>query len=247
VRRPLCLACVLVLAVPRASAAADLQIWGHVTLTWIQSHAFTAGVDIEPKVLVAKAATDPEWRTLDVTPSVELTKGNWFDMIAETLFARTRQSDNLMTTEVTPRIGLRFHLLSNLHDALAKEKQPRRRLVLRNLIGVEWRTLSYSDGTPSSSTARVRNRLEALWAVNRPRVTDAGATYALSDAEWFWTQHEPQERFANKQRLRAGIGHRFGYAWRVESLYVWDRSRDAASDGFSTAHHAIEASVRRVW
>ena len=96
------------------------------------------------------------WATLDVTPSAEYTRGKWFDVVGELYLGRTRQTDDQDSTEVTPRIGFRFHLLSNIADDLRKERQPRRRLVLRNLARVEWRNLHYSDSTPSSLTIRYR-------------------------------------------------------------------------------------------
>jgi hypothetical protein len=66
-------------------------------------------------------------------------------------------------------------------------------------------------------------------------------------SKWFWTHHHPPERFANKQRVRAGVGYRWNYAWRLETLYVWDRSRDSAHSGFSTNDSAVDIRLRRVW
>src|SRR4029450_14009303 len=63
----------------------DIQLWGNFTLDWIKSHRLTFGVDLEPKVLVSKPPDDPGWATLDVTPSLEYSRGNWFDVIGETL------------------------------------------------------------------------------------------------------------------------------------------------------------------
>jgi hypothetical protein len=94
---------------------------------------------------------------------------------------------------------------------------------------------------------RYRNRLETLFPLNRRRVTDNGALYVSADAEWFWTRQSPPERFANKQRVRAGVGYRRNYAWRVEALYVWDRSRESAHSAFTTNADAIDIRVRRVW
>jgi len=89
--------------------------------------------------------------------------------------------------------------------------------------------------------------VQVLFPLNRSRITDDGATYALADVEWFWPRNGPDERFANKQRIRAGIGYRRSYLRRFESLYVWDRSRDSANEGFTTADHAFDLRVRRVW
>jgi hypothetical protein len=94
---------------------------------------------------------------------------------------------------------------------------------------------------------RYRDRLEAQFPVNRPRVTDEGALYASALVEWFWTHTDPPERFANKQRVRLGAGYRRNYAWRLEVLYVWDRARDSAESGFTATDHAFDIRLQRVW
>jgi hypothetical protein len=164
------------------------------------------------------------------------------------LIARTKQTDNVDSTEFTPRLGVRFHLLSNLRDVLFKERQPARRLVVRDLVRFEWRNLYYSTDKPNSSTLRIRDRIELEFPVNRQRVTDDGAIYAMSDAEWFWTtSNPPNERYASKKRVRAGVGQRFNRAWRVEGLYIWDEARDSIDAGFTTSDNVIQVTIRRVW
>ena len=140
---------VLSLLLPCAAAAqADTQLWTEFKFNWIKSRQLTLGVDAEPKVLIWAPAGDPGWATLDVTPSLEYSRGEWFDMVGELLVGRTRQTDDLDSTEVTPRIGFRLHLLSNLREELVKEKRPKRRLVIRDLIRLEWRNLYYSTDKP---------------------------------------------------------------------------------------------------
>src|SRR6476646_1143827 len=123
-------------------------MWADFKMQWVKSDQLTLGLHVEPKVLVSKPSGDPGWATVDVTPSVEITRGNWIDVIGEMLIARTKQTDNVDSTEFTPRLGFRFHLLSNLRDLLSKERQPARRLVLRNLVRFERRNLYSSVGTP---------------------------------------------------------------------------------------------------
>jgi hypothetical protein len=240
----------ILVAAPVAAHADDgatFQLWGNVTLAWIKNRQLTLGLDIEPKALVSKPSDQPEWATLEATPSIEYARGNWFDIVGELLVARTRQSDDVNTTEVTPRVGFRFHILSNLENDLLKERRPRRRLVLRDLLRLEWRNLYYSNDTPDSFGFRLRDRVELFYPVTRASLTDDGATYVLSDVEWFWTTQDLDERFASKQRARIGVGHRRSYAWRYEAVYVWDRSRHASTDGFTKADSAIDLRVRRVW
>lgn len=230
-----------------AAAQTDQQMWSELTLEWMKSHTLNFSLEVEPKVLVAKQPDEPGWATLDVTPKTEYAPATWLDIVGELHLGRTRQTDDQDSTEVTPRLGFRFHLLSRIVDDLRKERPPRHRLVLRNFVRVEWRNLYYSDDTPQSSTVRYRDRIESSFAVNRPRVTDDGVFYGLADVEFFWTHHDPPERFANKQRVRAGVGYRWNYAWRMETLYVWDRSRDSAQSGFTTNYGAVDIRVRRVW
>jgi len=91
---------------------------------------------------------------------------------------RTKQTDDVDSTEVTPRLGVRFHLFSRALRFHPREKAPRRRIVVRELVRVESRNFIYSGGDPESeSTLRFRNRLELLLPLNKERITDDGARY----------------------------------------------------------------------
>jgi len=242
------LAAVVTLLPAQAMAqAAQKELWGSLALDRIASKTISLGVALEPKVLVSKPADDPGWASLGLTPSIELTRGNWLDVVGEVGVTRTKQTDKVNSTEIAPSIGLRFHFLSNLANTYLKERLPKRRLVVRDLLRLEWRHFYYSDDTPDSSSFRLRNRFELLYPFNRPRVTDNGAIYALGDAELFSTAEDLQERFASKQRLRVGGGYRRNYPWRFETLYIWDRSRHAAAEPFTAGNHAVDVRVRRVW
>ena len=238
----------MLLCVPLdAGAQADTQLWTKVDFDWIVNHQATVGLEVEPKVLVSAPAGDPGWWTFDVTPTFEFTRGAWLDVVSELLVGRTKQTDDLDSVEVTPRVGLRLHLLSNLREALEKEKRPKRRLVLRDLARVEWRNLYYSAGKSDSSTVRLRNRVEMQWAINRARTSDNGAIYLQADDEWFWPLDDPDERYANKERIRVGLGYRHSPAWRYEGFFVVNRSRKTATDRFATADYVAEVTLKRIW
>ena len=79
---------------------------------------------------------------------------------------------------------------------------------------------------------RFRNRLEFLVALNKERITDDGARYVLADWEWFVPLDDAEERFANRQRIRTGIGYRRSLNWRYELLYIWTRSCDDTRETF---------------
>jgi hypothetical protein len=223
------------------------QLWGNLSLDWIRNEKVSLGVAIEPKALVSKPPEDPGWASLGVTPSIEYTRGKWIDWVGELGVTRTKQTDKVNSTEITPSVGLRFHVLSNIADTYLKERLPKRRLVLRDLLRLEWRNFYYSDETLDSASFRIRNRFETLYPFNRPRISDNGAVYALGDVEFFSTTQDLKERFASKQRLRVGGGYRRNYPWRFEALYVWDRSRHAADEPFVKGDQAVDIRFRRVW
>ena len=245
----------LAFSCPRAAAAqTNLQLWGNLTLDWVKSPRLAYELDIEPKALLAAPEGDPGWHAVDVTPNVEYAWTSWLDLVAEAAAGYTKQTDEVNSWEVTPRAGARFHLFSRdvptvVPDRpLQAELPPRRRVVVRDLVRVEARNLFYTGaGTGTSSTVRFRNRLEVLAPLNRARLSDDGARYILADWEWFIPLGDPEERFANKQRIRAGLGYRPSARWRYELLYMWTRSRNTIEDGFTTNDHIIDIRIRRVF
>ena len=78
-------------------------------------------------------------------------------------------------------------------------------------------------------------------------MTEGSARYLLADWEWFIPLDDPEERFANRQRVRAGIGYRRSLNRRFEALYIWTRSRDATDQGFRTTDHILNVRVKRVF
>jgi Protein of unknown function (DUF2490) len=239
------------LAATDTVAQANLQLWGNLTFGWLRTPRLTYEVDFEPKVLVKKPEGDPSWRNVDVTPSVEYAAKKWLDLVGEVATGYTKQTDDVNSWEVSPRLGLRAHLFSR--DVLTRaphirELPPARRIVVRDLLRVESRNLFYvGAGSGSDSSVRFRNRLELLAPLNRERLTDDGARYLLADWEWFVPLGEPDERFANKQRIRAGFGYRRSLAWRFEALYIWTRSRNTIEDGFKTSDNIIDIRLKRVF
>ena len=236
-------------------AQANLQLWGNFTIDWQKADRLTYVFDLEPKVLVSVPPDKPGWWTIDLTPSAEYAVKKWVDLTGEFLAGYTSQSDDVRSVELTPRVGLRFHLFSRGvpvrlagHVVQDRELPPKRRIVVRDYLRVEWRNLFYSDDTPMNSSARLRNRLEMQFPLNRGLVTSDGARYVLADWEWFVPlPDDVTERFANKQRIRAGLGWRRNREWRFEGLYIWERSLDTTNDGFTTSDNVINLRVKRVF
>jgi hypothetical protein len=239
------------LASADASAQTNLQLWGNITLDWMRTQRLTYEIEVEPKVLLAASGCEPSWHNVDVTPSVEYAVNRWLDIGGELATGRTKQTDDVNSWEVTPRFDLRFHLFSRdvpVRTQRIRDLPPSRRIVVRDLVRVESRNLFYTDaGSGSDSSVRFRNRLELLAPLNTAKLTDDGARYVLADWEWFIPVGEPDERFANKQRIRTGFGYRRNQQWRAEVLYMWTRSRNTIEDGFTTSDNIIDIRVKRAF
>ena len=240
------LACVAITAAPAASQT-NGQLWGSFSLSKPSGKSLVYDIEIEPKALVVVPEGKPGWGTLDVTPSVDFAARRWLDVIGELATGYTWQTDEVNTLEVTPRLGLRLHLTTvDLPTGpLRRERVPRHRIVVRDLIRIEARNLFYSDESSAESTMRFRNRLEFQVPLNREKINDDGTRYLLADWEWFIPLSDPAERFASRQRVRAGLGYRPNAAWHFEGLYIWGRSRDTTAESFQTTDHIVSFRVKR--
>jgi len=136
-------ACCLLIGPPAGLAQTDLQLWGNVTLDWAKSDRLVYELDFEPKVLLERSEDEPGWRNLDVTPNVEYSLNGWLDLVGEATIGYTRQTDDVNSVELSPRVGVRLHLLSRYLDAVIRKRElsPRRRLVVRDLLRIESRNL----------------------------------------------------------------------------------------------------------
>jgi len=242
------LAALMLISAPVASAQTTTQLWANLTLDWVKSDRLVYELDIEPKVLIAGPEGQPDWRNLDLTPNVEYSLKPWLDIQADLTMGRTTQTDDVDSSEVTPRVGARFHLFSRRQLLKVREQAPQRRIVVRDLVRFESRNSFYTGGdADDEQTFRFRNRLEVLMPINKPSITDDGAGYWLADWEWFIPLDDPEERFANRQRIRGGIGYRRNFNWRYELLYIWTRSRNTIDSGFSTNENIIDVRVKRLF
>jgi hypothetical protein len=238
---------------PAAVAQTNLQLWGNATVDWRKTDRATYSLDTEPKVLVAVPEGKPGWWSVDLIPAVQYAAKDWLDVTGEFDASYTRQTDNNNSLELTPRVGLLIHFSSRGIPAVVRERNvrserpPKRRLVVRDWIRVEWRNFFYSDGSPSSSNWRLRNRLEFQFPLNRANTTMNGACYVQADWEWFIPIGDPSERFANRHRIRTGLGYRRDVRWQFEVLYLWSRSRDTTGEPFTTTSNAINFRVKRVF
>jgi hypothetical protein len=146
----------VVLFTANAHAQANLQLWGNITFDWIKGDRLNYEIDLEPKTLLSAPEGEPGWRNLDITPSVEYAWKNWLDVTGELVTGFTKQTDDENSFELAS-VGMRFHpAVARPADRRAgasaeSERPPKRRLILRDLVRIEQRSLFYTGDEPNST------------------------------------------------------------------------------------------------
>ena len=218
---------------------ASAQLWGNVVLDFPKGDRFLLELDVQPKV---QYAGDESWRNLDVTSVVEYYPNRWLDLVGEASFGRTQQSNDVSSVEVTPKLGARFHFLSNLRTML--ERNLLGRVAVSDLVHFEYRNFWYSDGASSHET-RLRNRIALKVALNHAELSRDNTLYWMADFEFFVPlAGDVPERFATKRRTRAGLGFRRSDRWRLEVLYIRDASRDTLDEDFDSAANIVNIKLK---
>jgi hypothetical protein len=230
----------------RGQGTVSTQLWGNFILDYPHGKESLFELDIEPKVQVSGEGT---WRNLDLNPLVEYYPVHWLDLEGELLAGPTHQSSGADSWEVTPRVGFRVNLFSNLRERAEQSGKALGalfgRIRLAALFRIEYRNLFYDDGSPSSHQWRFRARLESKIGITHEDVSRDGTLYATADAEYFVPfGADVSETFASKVRGRVGLGYRFSYAWRAEVLYIRDANRKTRDDPFATSTNALDARVK---
>ena len=221
--------------------SASNQIWANITLDYPWREGLLFEVDLEPKAQYSGADS---WRGIDITPAIEFSPNHWIELVGETVFARTKQSNALTSTEVTPRLGFRVHFLNNLHTLLPARRRLGR-VGIANLSRFEWRNFWYSDDVPSSSETRFRNRAELKVGLNHAELSLDKTLYFLADYEIFVPlSDDVPERFATKARFRTGLGYRRDRKWRFEILYIRDGTRQTDEGSFATSANIVDFRLK---
>lgn len=177
----------------------------------------------------------PKWRALDfqVTPEYALSQN--FDLNGALFISNTFQTQALTTFEYREMLGTRIHFT------------PNRRILTRLLIRLENRNVHDLEDDTWTRSNRARFRAETITPLNKPTMfAGDDLWYAILDAEAFLVMDQDvQERFANRFRLRAGIGYRLSYKFRFEFVYTLQGSRNVIGGDVETLDNAFRFRVKQ--
>ncbi len=196
------------------------QIW----FEYMINYAFANSYNLEGAFKYSTLLNTPRWQAFEFTPTIDYSLTPHVDLSFATSIEYTDQTESVSTFEVRPVIGSRIHFT------------PHRRILMRALVRLEERNIQNLDTKDWDNVWRPRFRAEMLIPINKKSYFDDNLWYGVLDAEWFLTvDNDVDERFANRFRLRMGIGYRLSYSSRFEFIYMIQESKNAIEDSFYTS------------
>lgn len=172
--------------------------------------------------------TENKWRNIGITPTFEYQGFRRFDLIGSLPVAYTAQRDTVNSFELDPSLGVRFHITQN------------KKIDTRLVFKVEER-IFHTEGNPDwDHSNRLRLKAEAWISINGPNLFTDKLWYAVVDYEEFYvTDDQLDERFANRRRARIGLGYRLNYRNRFELFYARQSSRNEIQGGYISGDNVV--------
>ncbi len=221
----------MVLLLPdKAEAQTNQQAWYEYML----NYPFANSWNLENAFSYSTTSTAPKWRAYDYSATLERDITPNFQLIAQTVVSYTNQTDTYNTLEVRPVLGTRLYLT------------PSHRIQTRLLFRLEQRNIQDLDTKIWNQTFRPRARAEVIVPLNQDSYYKDNLWYALMDAEWLFSSAatDLKERFANRFRLRTGVGYRLSYSLRFEFVYMYQASRNGIDEDFSSSDNVFRFRLK---
>lgn len=205
------------------------QLW----FEYMANYSFANSFNLENAFKYSTLLNSPRWYSFEFTPTLDYSITNNIDISLATVLEYTEQTESVNTFEVRPVLGTRIHIT------------PNRRILTRALIRLEQRNIQNLDTKDWDNVWRPRFRAEMLIPINKKSYFDDNLWYGVLDAEWFLTiDDDVNERFANRFRIRMGIGYRLNYSSRFEFIYMIQESKNAIEDSFYTSDNIFRFRYR---
>ena len=95
-----------------AQEETSTQLWGSLILGYAKSERINLGVEMQAKKQISGGET---WRNLYTTWIIAYYPNKWFDLTGELITDYTDQNPDLDSFELTPRVGIRLHLVEQVN------------------------------------------------------------------------------------------------------------------------------------
>ena len=201
------------------SQSSGEQFW----VEYMLNYSFANSFNLENAFTYSMVLQQPRWRAFDYAPTLEYSLDAHLDFSLGVTLSYTNQTEDYNTFEVRPVLGSRIHIT------------PNRRVLTRLYLRLEQRNIKNLDTDEWQETWRPRARVEGIIPINKKSYYEDKLWYGSIDAEWFFAHDDDvNERFANRFRMRIGIGYRLDYGSRFELVYMHQESKNDIEDTFYT-------------
>ena len=161
-----------------------------------------------------------QWDKIGIQPAIDYHLARWADLLMQVQVDYVYQAANVNTLEIRPALGIRLFWV------------PTSRVSLRNRTLLEFRDVIYLVGDTSSTSWRLRDRIETRVAINHPTFEHNQLLYLIADFEGLLNpKGAPDERFLDKFILTLGLGFRFDYTWRFEAGWQGQEAVNSSKPG----------------
>jgi len=212
-----------------AQSTTNQQAW----FEYMLNYPFANSFNLENAFTYSTIIGTPKWRAMDYSASLEWSATNRIDLIAQTIFSYTNQTDNYNTFELRPILGTRLYFT------------PNKRIQTRLLLRVEQRNFKNLDTKEWNQVYRPRARGEVIIPISKDSYFEDKLWYAITDIEWLFKIDDVDERFANRFRWRIGGGYRLSYNLRFEFLYMLQQSKNTTEDDFESSDHIFRFRIKQ--
>ena len=207
----------------------DNQVW----LEYLLQYPFANSYNLENALVYSTVAGDPKWKAYDYSPTLEYSLNQNIDFSAGATFSYTKQTETYNTFEIRPVLGTRIHLT------------PNRRVMVRVLARVESRNFQNLETHQWEKVIRPRFRVESLIPINKKSFFENKLWYAIADVEWLMAvDPDVQELFANRLRVRTGVGYRLNYSFRFEFIFMNQQSRDGINESLTSSDNIFRFRIK---
>jgi hypothetical protein len=207
-------------------AQQNTQAWVDFIVDYPFSNQYLAELETSYQAMITGDST---WRSYNLTPTFEYQFFSNVDFIASVPLSYTVQTEDYESFESRITLEVRWHITQN--------KRVNTRIVLKG----EERFFQNLETKEWDNSTRLRLMVEATIAINAPNLYHDKLWYAIADfEEFFVTDEDLDERYANRRRGRIGAGYRLDYKNRFELVYTLQASRNAIDDSFESTDNVLQ-------
>ena len=205
------------------------QVWAEYMLNYPFANSF----NVEFALTYSTALEQPKWRSVDLQLTPEYAISEHVDVMAGVFGGKTLQDESITSSEIREMIGARIHFT------------PHKKILTRLLVRLEQRNMLEEEANNWEHSTRSRFRAETLTPLNKKTMFEGdNLLYLILDAETFIVDEDVEERFANRFRMRSGLGYRINYNFRVEFVYTLQESKNTIEGDFYTSDHIFRFRLK---